>query len=52
VETDAPRVDVCMLTWNTRELTADALQRLRSSDQGVPYRLLLRDNASSDGTPE
>jgi GT2 family glycosyltransferase len=41
-----------MLTWNTRELTADALQRLRSSDQGVPYRLLLRDNASSDGTPD
>lgn len=49
---DVPRVDVCMLTWNTRDLTADALRRLRASDQGVPYRLLLRDNASSDGTAE
>lgn len=52
VETDAARVDVCMLTWNTRDLTSEALQHLRSSDQGVPYRLLLRDNASSDGTAE
>ncbi|HVT20090.1 MAG TPA: glycosyltransferase [Mycobacteriales bacterium] len=50
--TDPVRVDVCMLTWNTRDLTVDALRRLRSTDQGVPYRLLLRDNASSDGTAD
>lgn len=45
-----PVVDVCMLTWNTRDVTAQALAQLRSSDQGVPYRLFLRDNGSTDGT--
>lgn len=45
-----PVVDVCILTWNTRELTADALRRLRAGDQGVPFRVLVRDNGSTDGT--
>jgi N-acetylglucosaminyl-diphospho-decaprenol L-rhamnosyltransferase len=43
-------VDVCVLTWNTRELTLSALALLRESTQDVPVRILLRDNASSDGT--
>lgn len=39
-----------MLTWNTREITTQALRQLRATDQGVPYRLLVRDNASDDDT--
>ena len=44
-------VDVGVVTWNTRDLTVDALRRLLDSDQGCELRLLVRDNASSDGTP-
>ena len=52
---DAPsdaHVDVCVVTWNTAELTADALRRLMDSDQGCTLRLLVHDNASTDGTAE
>ena len=45
-------VDVGVVTWNTAELTAGALRRLLDSDQGCRLRLLVHDNASSDGTPE
>lgn len=47
-----PVVDVCMLTWNTRDVTLDALRRLLDSAQGVPFRVFVRDNASSDGTAD
>jgi len=47
-----PRVDVGVVTWNTAQLTADALRNLIDSDQGVDIRLLVRDNGSEDGTPE
>lgn len=43
-------VDVGVVTWNTAELTAEALRRLLDSDQGCTLRLLVRDNASTDGT--
>jgi len=43
---------VCVVTWNTAELTAEALRRLLDTDQGCEVHLLVRDNASSDGTPE
>jgi GT2 family glycosyltransferase len=43
-------VDVGVVTWNTAELSADSLRALLDSDQGVDIRLLVRDNASSDGT--
>ena len=49
---DAPRVDVGVVTWNTRDLTVDALRRLLDTDQGCSLRLLVHDNASSDGTPK
>lgn len=39
-----------MLTWNTADLTVQALRRLLDTDQGVDLRLLVRDNASSDDT--
>jgi N-acetylglucosaminyl-diphospho-decaprenol L-rhamnosyltransferase len=45
-----PVVDVGVVTWNTAELTAASLRRLLDSDQGADIRLLVRDNASSDGT--
>ena len=39
------------MTWNTADLTASALRRLLDSEQGADLRLLVHDNASSDGTP-
>jgi GT2 family glycosyltransferase len=47
-----PLVDVGVVTWNTRDLTIKALRRLLDSDQGCDIRLLVRDNGSTDGTPE
>jgi len=47
-----PVVDICMLTWNTRDITVAALQHLFDTDQGVPFRVLLRDNGSTDGTAD
>ena len=46
------QVDVGVVTWNTAELTVRALRRLLDSDQGAELRLLVRDNASSDGTAD
>jgi GT2 family glycosyltransferase len=44
-----PRVDVAIVTWNTRETTLQALESLlAAAPDGV--RVLVRDNASSDGT--
>ena len=45
-----PRVDVGVVTWNTRDLTVTALRRLLDSDQGCDLRVLVHDNASGDGT--
>lgn len=45
-------VDVGVVTWNTRDLTVAALRTLLDTDQGCTVRLLVRDNASDDGTPE
>lgn len=45
-----PQVDVGVVTWNTAELTVRALRHLLDTDQGADLRLLVRDNASSDGT--
>jgi GT2 family glycosyltransferase len=47
-----PLVDVGVVTWNTAELTVQALRHLLDTDQGVDLRVLVRDNASSDGTAE
>jgi GT2 family glycosyltransferase len=44
-----PVVDVAMVTWNTRELTLDAIGKLLEAADGT-VRLLVRDNASTDGT--
>jgi len=47
-----PRVDVGVVTWNTADLTAQALRHLLDHDQGADLRLLVRDNGSTDGTPD
>jgi N-acetylglucosaminyl-diphospho-decaprenol L-rhamnosyltransferase len=47
-----PRVDVGVVTWNTRELTVEALRRLLDTPTTCELRLLVRDNASTDGTAD
>ncbi|HVT66011.1 MAG TPA: glycosyltransferase family 2 protein [Mycobacteriales bacterium] len=46
-----PRVDVAIVTWNTRETTLQTIRALRA-DAPDGIRVLVRDNASSDGTAE
>ena len=46
-----PLIDVAIVTWNTRETTLKALATL-SAVAPAGTRILLRDNGSSDGTPE
>ena len=41
-----------MVTFNTAELTVRALRGLFDEDHGCDLRLLVRDNGSTDGTPE
>lgn len=45
-----PRVDVGVVTWNTRDLSVTALRRLLDSEQGCDLRVLVHDNDSADGT--
>jgi len=45
-------VDVGVVTWNTAELSVTALRALIDTDQGCDLRVLVRDNASSDGTAD
>jgi N-acetylglucosaminyl-diphospho-decaprenol L-rhamnosyltransferase len=51
-DVDRPVVDVGVVTWNTRDLTVASLRRLLDGEQGCELRLLVRDNGSTDGTPE
>jgi GT2 family glycosyltransferase len=46
-----PRVDVGIVSWNTRALTLRAIDAALAST-GVDVRVLLRDNGSTDGTAE
>lgn len=47
-----PHVDVGVVTYNTRDLTIQALRRLLDTDQGCDLTLYVRDNGSCDGTPD
>lgn len=49
---DRERVDVGVVTWNTKDITVPALRRLLDTEQGCSVRLLVRDNASTDGSAE
>ena len=46
-----PRVDVGIVSWNTRDLTLRAIDAALASS-GVDVRVLVRDNGSTDGTAE
>lgn len=48
----APELDVGIVTWNTAQLTTDAITRLKETTREVRLRILLRDNGSQDGTPD
>jgi N-acetylglucosaminyl-diphospho-decaprenol L-rhamnosyltransferase len=43
-------VDVVVVTWNTRELTLAALGRVLASASDESLRVVVHDNASTDGT--
>jgi GT2 family glycosyltransferase len=43
-------VDVIVVTYNTRDLSVTSLRRLLDATTDVQLRLLVRDNASRDGT--
>ncbi|MEY2455049.1 MAG: hypothetical protein QOK06_143 [Acidimicrobiaceae bacterium] len=45
-------LDVGVVTFNTRDLTVSALERLIEHTAGLELRLLVHDNASTDGTAE
>lgn len=47
-----PHVDVGIVSWNTRELTVQAVRSLTEHDHGCELRVLVRDHASHDGTVE
>lgn len=47
-----PQVDVGVVTWNTAELTVRALRHLLDTEQDADLRVLVRDNASTDGTAD
>jgi N-acetylglucosaminyl-diphospho-decaprenol L-rhamnosyltransferase len=44
------RLDVGVVTWNTAELTSVAVRRLLEVAAGLDVRILVHDNASTDGT--
>ena len=47
------RVDVGIVSWNTRELTLSAVRRaLAQAAPGLDVRVLVRDNGSTDGTAD
>lgn len=45
-----PEIDVVVVTWQGRDLLRSCLQHLRA--QTVPHRVIVADNASTDGTAE
>lgn len=46
------RIDVGVVTWNTAEMTTKALRHLLEVNPHEDLRILVRDNGSTDGTPE
>ena len=46
------KVDVGVVTWNTRDLTVKALRQLLDTPHACELRLLVRDNGSTDGSAD
>lgn len=50
--TAPPRVDVGIVSWNTRDVTLRAIDQLLTASTDVELIVLLRDNGSTDGTAD
>lgn len=48
----APVVSVCIANWNCRDLLRKCLASLFAQDQGVPFEVVVVDNASADGAAD
>jgi N-acetylglucosaminyl-diphospho-decaprenol L-rhamnosyltransferase len=48
----APDVSVCIANWNCVTLLRRCLESLFEQDQGVPFEVVVVDNASSDGAAD
>lgn len=48
----APVVSVCIANWNCRDLLRKCLASLYTQDQGVPFEVVVVDNASADGAAD
>ena len=48
-----PTLAIIIVSWNTRDLLRRAIESVRASlaGAGIDYRVVVVDNASSDGTP-
>ncbi|MDB5309460.1 MAG: glycosyltransferase family 2 protein [Gemmataceae bacterium] len=52
LDATAPAVSVCIANWNCVGLLRRCLESLFHHDQGVPFEVVVVDNASSDGAAE
>jgi len=52
VASDAPVVSVCIANWNCREMLRACLSSLIDAEQGVPFEVVVVDNASTDGAAD
>ena len=48
----APVVSIIIVSWNTREMTLEAIRSCIAETRETPYELIVVDNASSDGSAE
>ena len=48
----APDVSVCIANWNCVDLLRRCLQSLFEQPQGVPFEVVIADNASTDGAAD
>lgn len=51
-DSDAPRVSVVIVNWNTRELTAQCVSTLKETLRDLPAEIIVVDNASADGSAD
>ncbi|MFH1567348.1 MAG: glycosyltransferase family 2 protein [Gemmatimonadota bacterium] len=47
-----PRLSICILSWNTRDLLRDCLQSVGADPEGGGWEVIVVDNGSVDGSPE
>ena len=47
-----PDVTVLLTTWNTREMTLEAIRSVEKKTEGITYEVIVVDDASDDGTAE